>query len=153
MPDENPYAQRAAQRESAAAGDNPYQAPSQRGDLAGEKSVQVELRPLIAPLHGARGMIKFTAVMFIIGGALSVLSIWGIIVAWLPIWMGVVLLKAGTAIEKAHARDDGDEALIAMRNLRTYFKIMGALMILYIVVFVLAMGAAIIVPSMLPSRH
>ena len=89
---------------------------------------------------GMAGWMKFMGVMTIIGGCLQVLSIFGIVIAWLPIWMGVVLTKAGAkAVEYA---DKGDFASLEglTGQLKTYFTISG---ILIIVSFALAIVAIV----------
>ena len=138
-----PMEQREAEQEATA---NPYQAPVQGardpGGRGGGKQL-VELRALMRPLNEARTLMKVTAVMFIIGGAFSVLTIWGIVVAWLPIWMGVVLMRAAGAIDRAYAREDEESALVAMASLRTYFRIMGILMLIYIGIIIVAVLAGV----------
>jgi hypothetical protein len=78
---------------------------------------------------GMAGWAKFMGIMTIIGGCLQVLSIFGIVIAWLPIWMGVVLLKAGS--KAGEYADKGDltslEGLTG--QLKTYFAISGVLVI------------------------
>ena len=41
------------------------------------------------PIYQSRGWMKLIGVLLIIGGVLYTLTIIGIIIAWLPIWMGV----------------------------------------------------------------
>ncbi len=56
--------------------------------------------------------MKFMGIMTIIGGGLQALSIVGLLVAWLPIWMGVVLTKAGS---KAGEYADKGDCAVARR--------------------------------------
>ncbi len=44
-----------------------------------------QLKRLSEPLYRVKGWIKFAGVMTIISGAFQVISIWGILIAWLPI--------------------------------------------------------------------
>jgi hypothetical protein len=78
---------------------------------------------------GMAGWARFMGIMTIISGCLQVLTIFGIAIAWLPIWMGVVLTKAGS--KAGEYADKGDMAsLEAMTGqLRTYFVISGVLII------------------------
>jgi len=89
---------------------------------------------------GMAGWAKFMGIMTIISGCLQVLTIFGIAIAWLPIWMGVVLTKAGS--KAGEYADKGDMAsLEAMTGqLKTYFVISG---VLIIVSFALAIIVAI----------
>ncbi|WOO41231.1 DUF5362 domain-containing protein [Rubellicoccus peritrichatus] len=103
---------------------------------------------IMEPLSSAAGWMKFLAIMFFIAGGFNVLSIWGIIFAWLPIWMGVLMWKAATRARATMI--DGSEltAESAMASLKTYFTLMGVLMLIYLVVivglviFFIAVGAS-----------
>jgi hypothetical protein len=89
---------------------------------------------------GMAGWMKFMGIMTIIGGCLQVLTIFGIVIAWLPIWMGVVLTKAGS--KAGEYADKGDFASLEgmTGQLKTYFIISG---IMIIVSFAVAIIAAI----------
>lgn len=78
---------------------------------------------------GMAGWAKFMGIMTIIGGCLQVLTIFGIVIAWLPIWMGVVLTKAGA--KAAEYADKGDFASLEgmTGQLKTYFVISGVMII------------------------
>ena len=55
----------------------------------GENNVQAIMQPLV---NGSLWM-KLAAVLMIIAGALQALTIIGILWAWVPIWMGVLLFR------------------------------------------------------------
>jgi hypothetical protein len=76
--------------------------------------------------------------MSIIGGALYVLTIVGIIIAWLPIWTGVLLFQSAGAVEQAYQGGDRDAMTRSLLKLKTYFIIMGVLTLIGIIVMVLA---------------
>jgi len=65
--------------------------------------------------------LKLMGVVNVIGGALGALTIWGVVFAWLPIWLGVVLLR--TAQQAEVWVRSGDPAGLAdlTRRLRTCF--------------------------------
>jgi|WetSurMetagenome_2_1015567.scaffolds.fasta_scaffold76988_3 hypothetical protein len=86
------------------------------------------------------GWMKFMGIMTIIAGCLQALSIVGLVIAWLPIWMGVVLTKAGS--KAGEYADKGDFASLEgmTGQLKTYFTISG---ILIIVSFAMAIIVAI----------
>jgi hypothetical protein len=75
------------------------------------------------------GWMKFMGIMTIIGGCFQALTIFGLVIAWLPIWMGVVLTKAGA--KAGEYADKGDFASLEgmTGQLKTYFTISGILMI------------------------
>jgi hypothetical protein len=78
---------------------------------------------------GMTGWMKFVGIMTIIGGCLQALSIFGLVIAWLPIWMGVVLTKAGS--KAGEYADKGDMAALEgmTGQLKTYFTISGIMII------------------------
>jgi len=86
------------------------------------------------------GWMKFVGVMTIIGGCLQVLSIVGIVIAWLPIWMGVILVRAGT--KAGDYADKGDFASLEgmTGQLKTYFTISGIMIIVSFAATIIAMA-------------
>ena len=98
----------------------------------------MDIQALSEPLFRAKGWMKLVAVMMIIYGALTALSIIGIIIAWLPIWMGVLLFQSAGQIERAHTAGDEDALVTSLAKLKTYFTITGILTLIGICVFVLA---------------
>lgn len=109
-------------------------------------SAPVSVSELSAPLATARGWIKFVGIMFIIQGAFTALTIVGIIVAWLPIWIGVLLLQSSTALERAYVADDAAALKESLEKLKTYFIIQGVMYLVFMVIMVLyvAFFAAVI---------
>ena len=97
------------------------------------------VRDLSMPLASGKGWMKFLGIMFIISGILAAITIVGILVAWLPIWIGVLLLQASSAIERANVGGDDADFRMALSKLRTYFVILGVLMIIYLVFIVLGL--------------
>ena len=83
-------------------------------------------------LYTAKGWLKFIAIVMIIGGVLTALSLVGILVAWVPIWMGVVLYSASNKIEIAYQSGDKMQLMEACNKLKTYFTIQGIMLILSI---------------------
>jgi hypothetical protein len=75
------------------------------------------------------GWMKFMGIMTIIGGCLQVLTIFGIVIAWLPIWMGVVLTKAGSKAGEYADKGDFTSLEGVTGQLKTYFTISGIMMI------------------------
>lgn len=100
-------------------------------------STRLSVRELSRPLASAKGWMKFVGIMFIIQGALTAITIIGILIAWLPIWIGVLLLQSAGAAERAEHTDDASALIESLSRLRTYFIIQGALYLVGIVVMVL----------------
>ncbi|WP_297903566.1 DUF5362 domain-containing protein [Metallibacterium sp.] len=103
------------------------------------------VRDLSLPLASGKGWVKFVGIINIITGVLTALSIVGILWAWIPIWMGVLLMQSGGAIERAQMAGDESALRMALDKLRVYFIIQGVLFIIGLVVmalfFVLFFGA------------
>ena len=95
------------------------------------------IREISFPLYSCKGWMKLVGVMSIIGGALQVLTIFGIIIAWLPIWTGILLFQSASAIQQAHETDSKDAMRRSLSKLRTYFIITGVLTLIGIIVFAL----------------
>ncbi len=111
----------------------PYAIPS-----APEPQERQTVQQLSMPIYQARGWLKFLGVLSIISGIASALSIAGILFAWLPIWMGVLMFQAGSSIEAAGQLGDKYSFLRSLGNLKTYFVLQGVLTLIGIF-FVLTM--------------
>ena len=88
------------------------------------------VQELSIPIYQARSWLKFLGVLSIIGGVGQALSIVGILFAWLPIWMGVLMFQAGSNIESAAQFGDKFAFLRSMGGLKTYFVLQGVLSLL-----------------------
>ena len=92
------------------------------------------------------GWIKFLGITAIIAGGLYVLSIIGIVIAWLPIWIGVILLRvANGSKEVAEGKIESLGEMLG--SLKTFFVLSGILTIISIVfsiIWFMIMGLAMI---------
>ncbi|MEN8224195.1 MAG: DUF5362 family protein [Bacteroidota bacterium] len=91
------------------------------------------IKEVSAPIYQARGWMKLIGVLMIIGGVLYAITIIGIVIAWLPIWMGVVLYQAGSSSEQAYFSGDKFSLLRSMTQLKLYFTIMGIMTLIGII--------------------
>ena len=100
------------------------------------------------PLYGSQMWLKFLGVMNIIQGIIAAMTIIGIIFAWLPIWMGVLLFRAGSSIESARMNGDKTLFILSQENLKTYFIINGVMTLMIVgFLLLLVMGGTFL------SRH
>jgi hypothetical protein len=107
--------------------------------MNGETGIQTgSIRELSFPLYNCKGWMKLVGVMSIIGGALYALTIIGIIVAWLPIWTGILLFQSANAVGQAYETDNKAALTVSLSKLKTYFIIMGILTLIGVIVGVLA---------------
>jgi hypothetical protein len=94
-------------------------------------------REIGQPLASAAGWMKFIGIMFIIQGVLTALTLVGILIAWLPIWIGVLLLQSAGAAQRSHLQDDANALIESLSRLKTYFVIQGVLYLVGIALVVL----------------
>ncbi|MCS7009795.1 MAG: DUF5362 domain-containing protein [Anaerolineales bacterium] len=92
------------------------------------------VRELSQPIYQAKGWLKFLGILSIIGGITQALTIVGILIAWLPIWLGVLMYQAGSNIESAAQAGDKFSFLRSLGNLKTYFVLQGVLILISIIV-------------------
>ncbi|MBM3313331.1 hypothetical protein FJY70_01905 [candidate division WOR-3 bacterium] len=83
------------------------------------------------------GWMKFIGIMTIIGGALNAISIIGLLWAWLPIWLGVVLTQAGAKAQEYAGKGDAASLEALTGRLKTYFVLSGIVLIASLVVGIL----------------
>jgi len=94
---------------------------------------------MMEPLYRSKFWMQLIGVMMILSGVFTALSIIGIVIAWIPIWAGVVLMQAAGAVHRAYNSGEPNEATYAMGKLRIYFTIFGVLMLIYIILFIVGM--------------
>jgi len=97
----------------------------------------MEEQPLIQeitlPLYQARGWMRFLAVMFMLQGGAMILTVVGIIICWIPIWLGVLLLKAASLTETAYISGDKMQLVGSLGRIKTFFIINGVLLLAMLV--------------------
>lgn len=115
------------------------------------------VQQLSMPIYQSRGWLKFLGILSIISGVASALSIVGILFAWLPIWMGVLMFQAGSAIESASQLGDKFAFLRSLGNLKTYFVLQGVLALIGIVFALTMLCITFVLPllglSLIPWRQ
>lgn len=96
------------------------------------------VRDFSTPLVASKGWMKFLGIMYIITGVLGALSIIGIIVAWIPIWLGVLLIQASNAIDRSGAGGDAASFRHGLSKIKLYFIVNGVLMLIVVAFYVIA---------------
>lgn len=104
------------------------------------------VQELSEPIFQSRGWLKFLGVLSIISGVGQALSIVGILFAWLPIWMGVLLFQAGSSVDGAKQFGDKFAFLNSLGKLKTYFVLQGVLSLISILFVVLSLCVVFILP-------
>lgn len=100
------------------------------------------IRDLASFLGAHAGWMKFYAVISIIGGVILCLTVVGAIVGWLPIWLGVILLKAANLSVTAQYSGYQEELEEALDRAGFFFKVQG-ITILVIIIFYAVLFAAL----------
>lgn len=104
----------------------------------------IAIRELSLPIHQSKGWLKFLGVMSIIYGVFAAFTIVGILFAWLPIWVGILLWQAATSVERAQVSGDKEKFLESLNKLKTYFIIQGILGVIGILGILVAISMGIL---------
>ncbi len=80
---------------------------------------------IIQPIYASKGWMKLIGVLLIVQGALVALSIIGLVIAWLPIWLGVLMMRSAKSAEAAYLDGGEAEAIESLASLKTIFTIYG----------------------------
>lgn len=112
-------------------------------DSQQEVRAREELERIMSLAYQSKGWLKFVGIMSIIGGVVSIFSIWGILTCWIPIWMGALLFSAGNMIEEAYRRNEPYFIGEFIKKLKTFFVIKGVLYLIGIGFIVLVIVAII----------
>jgi hypothetical protein len=99
------------------------------GSVESSTSNDLSQQAIVDNARGMKGWLKFLGILMIISGALQALSIVGIIVAWLPIWLGVILNQAGSRAGEYVLKHDAASLAALTSKLKTYFVVMGVMVI------------------------
>ncbi|UCE47223.1 MAG: DUF5362 domain-containing protein [Phycisphaerales bacterium] len=94
------------------------------------------------PLYHAKGWIQLMGIVFILNGVFMALSLVGIILCWLPIWLGLTLMSAAKNIRVAAELDNQEYLYLALDKIGLFFKIHGILIVIGLVVAAVIGAAA-----------
>ncbi|MCD6125202.1 DUF5362 domain-containing protein [bacterium] len=92
---------------------------------------------LVVSATKSKGWMKFLGIIMIISGALTAISIVGILWAWIYIWLGILLLQAGNKATELLASKSPENLVEYQSKLSSFFQITGILTIV-------ALGLAVI---------
>ncbi len=94
---------------------------------------EIQLRRLEYAVMNMKGWLKFLGILNIIGGALYALTLVGLLVAWLPLWMGILLVQAGSRADRYIALKDPEAFVEMMEKFRTFWALLGILTLIFLV--------------------
>ncbi len=110
------------------------------------------VKQLCEPLYRVKGWIKFVGILMVVNGVLTILSIWGIIIAWIPIWIGVLLSSVASHVNTAWETDNEQAFQTALQKLSTCIKILGIYLLVILIVAFVGIVAALVVPAIARAR-
>lgn len=85
------------------------------------------------PLYESRLWIRLFAACLIFYGALITVTGVGVLVAWLPMWIGILLLLVSNTIKTAYEKNDEQALMRSLTRLKTIFTILGLSSIVLII--------------------
>jgi hypothetical protein len=91
------------------------------------------LKQICKLASGSSAWMKFLGVLSIIQGIVLIFTIWGILICWLPIWLGVILFKAAGDAEMA-SKGAATRMTDYLQKLNRYFLIQGILSLIMIII-------------------
>lgn len=94
---------------------------------------------LMETTSGMSGWLKLVGIVSIVGGAITILLTlgMGIIIAWLPIWQGILLVRASNSSQEV-AGGKSESIVNMITPLKTYFIIQGILILISIFISIMA---------------
>jgi len=98
------------------------------------------IKQVSAPLFSSRRWMKFVGIMLIVTGVVYAISIIGLLLAWIPIWLGIILISAANRLEVAYTHSDKYSFIEAQTKVGSYFTIFGVLMLIGLVLTVVTLG-------------
>lgn len=116
------------------ASESPYaspMAPAKSDHVAGSE------RELWRPIYDARTMMTWFGWSAILLGVLSCLTIFGAIVGWVYIWLGILGKGAAQAVTIGYEQNNVQQLHAASQKLGTFFKVLGVLAIIMLCFFAL----------------
>ncbi|HVP58127.1 MAG TPA: DUF5362 family protein [bacterium] len=94
------------------------------------------LKQLCYRAGASAGWMKFLGVLSIVQGVFLVFTLWGILLCWLPIWVGLILYRA--AGDADMASKGGPQSLDSfLQRINRYFLIQGVLTLIGIIVAII----------------
>lgn len=114
--------------------DNPYSTPANEiAERLTELQETESWRSVIGPLLDVAGWSRFLGITLIVIGAFYCLTIIGAIVGWVPIWLGILMLKSGDNLRNGTI----DASHQGIQQLSKAIKIAGITACVFLILLVL----------------
>jgi hypothetical protein len=89
------------------------------------QSESIQINRLVLPLYQSLFWIRLFAGCLIFYGALITVTGIGVLVAWIPMWIGMLLFLTARAISLAYHNNDEQAFKLTVSRLKTIFTILG----------------------------
>lgn len=80
---------------------------------------------LLASLIKNKIWLKILGVFFIAYGVFACITIIGLLIGWLPIWLGLLLISSGKQLDSLKEKDNTENAVESIERISLFFKISG----------------------------
>lgn len=114
---------------------NPYSAGP--GNFQQPASVQNDGSYMVNPLVESAGWIKLMGWFMLVGGIIYCLTIIGLVIGWLPIWIGYLMKRSSEHLQNYQQTRHPDAFYLAAKDMKTTITIFGVLTIINIAILVL----------------
>ena len=102
----------------------------------------MDLRTVTLPLYEAKKWMKLLGGALVGIGILNALTIVGLFIAWLFLWLGMLLWQAASQIDSAFPQGKEIPLSIAFEKLRRFFVVSGIAVLVHLIVVVLVVVTA-----------
>ncbi len=96
----------------------------------------MEIQTLLASLIKNSIWMKVLGVFFIVYGVITCITIIGLVIGWVPIWLGVLLFSSAKRLDVIEEYDSPEDAVECIEKISLYFKISGIVTLVYAVFLV-----------------
>jgi hypothetical protein len=109
-----------------------------------DEQISALVSRLTDPLYHSRFWINLFAACLIVYGALITVTGIGVLVAWIPLWIGVLLILTTKSIKAAYTGRDEKALLKSLNRLKSIFTILGLASVMLIVATVYLVKYALV---------
>jgi len=101
--------------------------------ISADEDSPMQTRKIVLPLYESRLWIHLFAGCLIVYGALITVTGVGILIAWVPMWIGILLLLFSRTIRTAYEKNNEQALMRSLKRLKTIFTILGLSSIVLII--------------------
>ena len=95
---------------------------------------------LTRPILRSRKWIAILGVIYLVNGFVAAITVFGLLIAWVPMWLGVILLCISFDLRRYEEESSDSSLLSALKNLESFFRINCILMATILLFGAIAIG-------------